>query len=99
MKPLYEDKIVDRQIGRNAQIFAQEIAALEKPDQRYPYLRILVGLIEQAHPEWAQAPEKDRQIGEVAHDLSGGSLESDEVAVAVRALDQERASRQHSARS
>jgi hypothetical protein len=93
MKPLYEDKIVDRQVGRNAQLFAGSIAQLAGPEERYPYLRILVGLIEQAHPEWGQAPEKDRQIAELAHELSGGELEHDEVAITVRARDAERGGR------
>jgi hypothetical protein len=90
MKPLYEERIVDRQIGRNAQLFAQEIAVLKDPQDRYPYLRILVGMIEQAHPEWAHAPEKDRHIAEVADELSGGTLDIDEVAMVVRARDEER---------
>jgi hypothetical protein len=98
MKPLYEERIADRQIGRNAQLFAHQIADLDDPAQRYPYLRILIGLIEQAHPEWSQAPEKDRQIAEVAAELSAHRLASEEVALAVRALDQERASRSHPSR-
>lgn len=90
MTPLYEDRIVDRQIGRNAQLFAKAIAALSQPADRYPYLRILVGLIEQAHPEWSQAPEKDEQIAEVAVELSGGKLDPKEVKLTVRARDEER---------
>jgi len=90
MKPLYEDRIVDRQVGRNAQLFAQSIAELDSPADRYPYLRILVALIEQAHGEWAQAPEKDRQIAELAHEMSGKALDHEEVALTVRARDVER---------
>ena len=86
----YDDKIIDRQVGRNAQLFAQSIADLDSPERRYPYLRILVGLIEQAHPEWGQAPEKDRQVAGLVHDLSGGVIELDEVAQVVRARDEER---------
>ena len=86
----YDDKIIDRQVGRNAQLFAQAIADLDSPERRYPYLRILVGLVEQAHPEWGQAPEKDQQIAGLARDLSGGTLDRDEVAQVVRARDEER---------
>lgn len=93
MKPLYEDRIVDRQVGRNAQLFAESIADLAGPRERYPYLRILVALLEQAHPEWSQAPEKDRQIAELAQEMSGGHLDPDEVAVTVRARDAERGTR------
>lgn len=86
----YEDKIIDRQVGRNAQLFAQAIADLDSPERRYPYLRILVSVIEQAHPEWGQAPEKDSQIGSLIHELSGGAVEADEAAEVVRARDEER---------
>lgn len=86
----YDDKIIDRQVGRNAQLFAQAIADLDSAERRYPYLRILVGLVEQAHPEWGQAPEKDQQIAGLAHELSGGALDRDEVARVVRARDEER---------
>jgi hypothetical protein len=89
-QPLYDQKIVDRQVGRNTQLFAEAIADIDGPAERYPYLRILVSLIEQAHPEWGQAPEKDRQIGELAQELSGSQLEVDEVALVVRARDAER---------
>ena len=87
---LYDDKIIDRQVGRNAQLFARSIGDLDTAERRYPYLRILVGLIEQAHPEWGQAPEKDKQVAGLARDLSGAVLDADEVAEVVRARDEER---------
>ena len=90
----YDDKIIDRQVGRNAQLFAQSLTDLDSAEHRYPYLRILVALIEQAHPEWGQAPEKDKQIASLVCDLSGGALEVDEVAEVVRARDIERGYRQ-----
>ncbi len=90
MPVTYETKILDRQVGRNTQLFAQAIAEKDEPEARYPYLRILVGLIEQAHPEWGQAPEKDRQIAELAWLLSGRALDRDEVAMTVRVRDEER---------
>jgi hypothetical protein len=90
MKSPYEEKLIDRQVGRNAQLFAEAITGLDAPEDRYPYLRILVSLIEQAHPEWGQAPEKDRQIGELVRDLSGGEIQVEEVAIVVRARDAER---------
>lgn len=86
----YDDKIIDRQVGRNAQLFAQAIAEIDSEERRYPYLRILVGLIEQAHPEWGQAPEKDQQVAGLARELSGGGLDREEVARVVRARDVER---------
>lgn len=90
MKSLYDEKLVDRQVGRNAQLFAQAIARLDSPEERYPYLRILVSLIEQAHPEWNQAPEKDRQIAELVVEMSRGALDPEEVALVVRVRDEER---------
>lgn len=86
----FERKIVDRQVGRNAQLLAEAIASLGGEEARYPYLRILVSLIEYAHPEWNQAPQKDRQIAELVSELSGGTLETDEVAAVVRVRDEER---------
>lgn len=86
----YKDKMVDRQVGRNAELFAQAIAELETPEERYPYLRILVSIMEQAHPEWNQAPSKDRQIAHVVLKMSRGRLDLDEVAGVVRIRDEER---------
>ncbi len=86
----YDTKIVDRQVGRNAELFAQSIVDLETPEHRFPYLRILISIIEQAHPEWNQAPQKDEQIafliGQMCHHL----MDSDEVADVVRIRDEER---------
>jgi hypothetical protein len=86
----YENKIIDRQVGRNAQLFAQALADFDSPERRYPYLRILVSVIEQAHPEWGQAPEKDAQIGALIRELSGNAIDAEEAAEVVRARDEER---------
>ena len=86
----YSDKIADRQVGRNAQLFARSISDLETPEERYPYLRILASIIEQAHPEWNQAPQKDKQIAYLIGQLSDGALDRDEVAEVVRVRDEER---------
>ena len=86
----YKDKIIDRQVGRNAQLFAESIAGLDSPEARFPYLRILISIIEQAHPEWSQAPQKDRQIGQLICQMSEDRLNLDEVADVVRVRDEER---------
>lgn len=86
----YQEKLVDRQVGRNAELFAKSIASLESTEKRYPYLRILVSIIEQAHPEWTQAPTKDRQIAHLATTLSQRLLSEDEIADVVRVRDRER---------
>jgi hypothetical protein len=86
----YQDKVVDRQVGRNAELFAQSIASLESTEQRYPYIRILVSIIEQAHPEWTQAPTKDMQIAHLVHLMSRAQLNEAEVADIVRIRDAER---------
>jgi hypothetical protein len=85
-----DTKILDRQVGRNAQLFAQSIAELGSAEERYPYLRILVALIETAHPEWGQAPSKDEQIAELVVQMSEGALAAQEVAAVVRVRDEER---------
>ncbi|MCB0719042.1 MAG: DUF4290 domain-containing protein [Bacteroidetes bacterium] len=84
------DKIVDRQVGRNPELFAASISKIDTPDKRYPYIRILVGIVEQAHPELNQAPQKDRQIAHIVSQLSKHLLNEDEVAEVVRVRDEER---------
>lgn len=86
----YDSKMVDRQVGRNAELFAQSIADLDTREERYPYLRILISLIDQAHPEWRQAPRKVERIAELAVKLSGGELDGDEVKRVVRVRDKEK---------
>lgn len=81
--------MIDRQVGRNAELFARSIAELETAEDRYPYLRILASIVEQAHPEWNQAPNKDRQIARLITEMAG-MLNEDEVAEVVRVRDEER---------
>lgn len=81
--------MVDRQVGRNAELFAGSISKMETPELRYPYLRILISIIEQAHPEWNQAPNKDRQIATLIAEMAN-DLNVDEVADVVRVRDEER---------
>lgn len=85
-----DTKILDRLVGRNAQLFAQSIALLETPAGRFPYLRILVSLIEQAHPEWDQHPKKDQRVADLVRRMSQEQLDEDEVAEIVRVRDAER---------
>ena len=86
----YARRILDRQVGRNAQLYAEAVGELPSPAERYPYLRILVALIETAHPEWGQAPQKADQISELAAALSNQTLDRGEVADVVRVRDEER---------
>ena len=85
-----QQKIVDRQVGRNAELFAMAVADLSTKEERYPFLRILISVIEQAHPEWNQAPHKDRQIAHAVSLMSTGKLDIEEVAEVVRVRDEER---------
>ena len=86
----YTDKMVDRQVGRNAELFSQAVAELDSPEERYPYLRILVSLVEQAHPEWRHAPNKESQVAGLLDRMSEGTLDSDEVKEVVHVRDEER---------
>jgi hypothetical protein len=86
----YDTKMVDRQVGRNAELFARAIVDLDSKEDRYPYLRILVSLIEQAHPEWRQAPNKAEQVARLAEELSDDGLDHDEVTEVVEVRDDER---------
>ena len=89
----YDSRMVDRQIGRNAELFAQSIAEIDSKEERYPYLRILVSLIEQAHPEWKQSPHKVDQMTELACELSQDTLDADEVKNVIQVRDRERGGR------
>lgn len=85
----YDTKMVDRQVGRNAELFAQSIAELDSAEERYPYLRILVSLIDQAHPEWRQAPNKAERMADLACEMSGDELDHDELIEVVQVRDKE----------
>jgi hypothetical protein len=86
----FNKKVADWQVGRNAELFANAIAEIDTPEMRYPYLRILISIVEQAHSEWNQAPHKDRQIANAISIMSEGKLERDEIAEVVRVRDEER---------
>ena len=92
LEPLrpFARRILDRQLGRNTQLFAEAVGALETPEARFPYVRILASLVETAHPEWAQAPQKETLISDLVAALSGGTLGTAEVADVVRVRDEER---------
>lgn len=86
----HDTEIIDRQVGRNAQLFAKAVAALGTPQARFPYLRILVSLVEQAHPEWDQTPQKDQHIARLVLHMSQDGLALEEVVEVVRVRDAER---------
>jgi hypothetical protein len=86
----YDAAIIDRQIGRNAELFAESIAEIDSKEERYPYLRILVSLVEQAHPEWKSSPNKAQQYAELITRLSKDTLDEDEVTEVVQMRDRER---------
>lgn len=86
----YDRKILDRKVGRNAQLFAQAIARLDTPRDRFPYLRILISLIEKAHPEWERSQKKCRQVSRLVGQLSDGALCEKEVTAVVEVRDDER---------
>lgn len=79
----YETKILDRQVGRNAQLFAQSIGEMPTAEERFPYVRILISLIENAHSDWSNSPEKASLISDLIVRLSGGTLDEQEVAAVV----------------
>jgi hypothetical protein len=83
-------KMVDRQVGRNAELFAASIARLGTPQDRQPYLRILISIIEQAHPEWKYAPNKTRQIAALVRSMARVPIDEKEIEAAIRLRDYER---------
>jgi len=91
----YEQKVADRQVGRNADLFAAKIGEMQTPDERYAYIRILISIIEQAHPEWNQAPNKDKQIAHLIFHMSHGEVPQDETSEIARLRDEERGFTNH----
>ena len=87
----YKREILDRKVGRNAQLFALAIARLDTPRARFPYLRILISLIENAHPEWDRSQRKERQVARLVGRMSDDGLCEKEVTGVVQARDDERA--------
>ena len=85
-----QSKIIDRQVGRNAELLAHAIAKLESPEERYPYLRILTSIIEQAHPEWRVVPQKSHRIAQLIRRMMGPVIEVDEIVETVKVRDAER---------
>lgn len=86
----YDTMMVDRQVGRNAELFSQAVADIDTAEERYPYMRILVSLVEQAHPEWRQAPNKVEQMVHLVDQMSKGALDDDEVEEVIKMRDKER---------
>lgn len=84
----HSSKIIDRKLGRNAQLFAQTVSEMDTAEIRYPYLRILVSLIENAHTDWRNAPDKEAQICGLIDRLTDGGLESEEIVAVVRSRDE-----------
>jgi len=84
-----DGQIIDREVGRNAELFSHAVAELDTPADRYPYLRILVSIVEQAHPEWKQAGFKDEKVADLLTQMSDGKLDQDEVKEVVRMRDAE----------
>ncbi len=82
------DKMFNRQLGRNAQRYAEALASLDTAEARYPHLRTLVGVIEQSRPEWITIGRKDELFAELIRDL-GADLPAEEVAQAIHARDLE----------
>ncbi len=83
-------KIKDRSLNSNAALFARSITELETAEQRYPYLRILVSIVEQEHPQLKHAQNKDQTIAKKIARLSDEGLDIEEVAEVVRVRDEER---------
>lgn len=86
----YNEKMFNRQLGRNAQQFAQAIGRMETPEARHPYLRQLVAVIEEARPEWAEVAHKGALYTHLVRELCGPLVTDEEIDAAVRARDAER---------
>ncbi len=86
----HQEKMIDRQVGRNAELFAHKIGAIPTRAERYGYIRILVAIIEQAHSEWNQTSRKPEQVAHLVNRLSQGQVDTEEVKEIVVLRDEER---------
>ncbi len=86
----YNEKMFNRQIGRNAQLYAQAVSEIETPEARYPYLRILISVIEQARPEWIQVPQKEQLFTHLINEMTESSIDASEIARVIQVRDAER---------
>ncbi len=86
----YNEKMFNRQMGRNAQLFARKVGEMETPEARYPYLRMLVGVVEQARPEWVEVPEKAQLYTHLINEMAEQPIAPEEIARVVRVRDRER---------
>ena len=87
----YNEKMLNRQIGRNAQLFAGVVSTLDTPEARYPYLRILVNVIEGVRPEWVQVEQKAQLFTHLINEMAEAPIDADEIARVVAVRDAERA--------
>ncbi len=87
----YNETMFNRQLGRNAQLFAHAIGRMETPEERYPYIRELLAVIEEARPEWAEAAHKAPLYAHLVRELCGPLVTDEEIEAAVRTRDAERA--------
>ena len=87
----YNETMFNRQLGRNAQLFAREIGRMDTPEARHPYLRELLAVIEEARPEWAEAEHKASLYTHLLRELCGAVVGDDEIEAAVRAREAEAA--------
>ncbi|NBB86040.1 MAG: DUF4290 domain-containing protein [Bacteroidetes bacterium] len=84
-----DGQIIDHEVGRNAELFSHAVADLDTPEDRYPYLRILISIVEQAHPEWKQAGFKDEKVADLLALMSDSKLDKEEVKAVVHMRDAE----------
>lgn len=86
----YNEKMFNRQIGRNTQLFAQAVSAMESEQARYPYLRILISVIEQARPEWIQVPQKEQLFTHLINEMTEQPIDAGEITRVIQVRDAER---------
>ena len=72
----YDSTMVDRQVGRNAELFAQSVAWLDARESRYPYPRLLLSPTDQTPAEWRQRPHALPRIAALAPQPSAPQLDT-----------------------
>jgi hypothetical protein len=74
---------LNRQIGRNAHLFAEAITRMETAEERHPYVRMLIDVLEQRRPDWSLVEDQRALYMHVIGQMSGNAIAEEEIDLAL----------------
>lgn len=75
---------LNRQIGRNAHLLAEAISRMETAEERHPYVRMLLDVLEQRRPDWALVEDQRALYLHVVGHMSGNAIPEEEIDLALK---------------